>query len=221
MDRSFYLERLYPLQDRVLSLLRGTDTGFYLSGGTAASRGYLQHRFSDDLDLFVNDDARFGLWSDRAAQALAAVGVWRVEIGLREERFVRATVSEGDLFLKIEMINDVPAHVGPIADHPVLGRLDSAENILANKLTALLDRQEPKDLADVWGFVARRGLSLKAAIAGAQSKAAGIFVPDLARVLLTSSTDDWSRVQWDGGPDAATFVADLHRIGEGLLLQGP
>jgi hypothetical protein len=25
------------------------------TGGTAASRGYLGHRFSDDLDLFVND----------------------------------------------------------------------------------------------------------------------------------------------------------------------
>jgi hypothetical protein len=119
------------------------------------------------------------------------------------------------------MINDVPAHVGPITDHPVLRRLDSAENILANKLTAILDRQEPKDLADVWGFAARLGLPLAPAIAGAQSKAAGIFVPDLARVLLTASTDDWSRVRWDRGPDAATFVADLHRIGEALLLQEP
>lgn len=30
-----------------------------MTGGTAASRGYLNHRFSDDLDLFVNDDASF------------------------------------------------------------------------------------------------------------------------------------------------------------------
>jgi hypothetical protein len=26
------------------------------------------------------------------------------------------------------------------------------ENILANKLTALADRNEPKDVADIWGF---------------------------------------------------------------------
>jgi hypothetical protein len=49
--------------------------------------------------------------------------------------------------LKIELINDVPAHVGELKEHPVLGRLDSAENILANKLTAVVDREEPKDLA--------------------------------------------------------------------------
>jgi hypothetical protein len=76
-----------------------------------------------------------------------------------------------------------------------------------------------KDLADVWGFVVRRGLPLEAAITGARSKAAGIFVPDLARVLLTASADDWSRIQWDQGPDAATFVSELHRIGEDLLLR--
>ncbi|MBN2004737.1 MAG: hypothetical protein JXA21_15375, partial [Anaerolineae bacterium] len=26
------------------------------------------------------------------------------------------------------------------------------ENILANKITALIDREEPKDFADIWGF---------------------------------------------------------------------
>src|SRR4051794_23764818 len=56
MDKVFYFERLYPLQDRILAVLTGVDTGFYLTGGTAASRGYLQHRLSDDLDFFVNDD---------------------------------------------------------------------------------------------------------------------------------------------------------------------
>ena len=61
----FYFKQLYPLQDQVLSLIRQVDTGFYLTGGTAASRGYLQHRFSDDLDFFVNDDPRFSLWVER------------------------------------------------------------------------------------------------------------------------------------------------------------
>ena len=51
----------------------------------------------------------------------------------------------------IEMVNDVPARVGEVRTDTALGRLDTAENILA-KLSALVDRQEPKDLADVWGF---------------------------------------------------------------------
>ncbi len=40
MDRDFYFRTLYPLQDRILRAFGDTDTGFYLSGGTAASRGY-------------------------------------------------------------------------------------------------------------------------------------------------------------------------------------
>jgi len=61
----FYFKQLYPFQDQVLKIIRKVETGFYLTGGTAASRGYLQHRFSDGLDFFINDDDRFGLWVER------------------------------------------------------------------------------------------------------------------------------------------------------------
>jgi len=137
-DSAFYLTRLYPMQDRVLAQLASVETGFYLTGGTAASRAYLHHRFSDDLDLFVNDDARFGLWAQRVVQALARAGDWHVTVVQQDARFVRLTVAEGDLVLKIEMVNDVPAHVGELKRDPVLGLLDSPENILANKLTAVV-----------------------------------------------------------------------------------
>ena len=46
-----------------------------------------------------------------------------------------------------------------------------------------MDRNEPKDLADLWGFSCRMGLPLRAAIRDATGKAAGVFEPDLARVL--------------------------------------
>ena len=94
MDRTFYFEILYPFQDRVLQMLSGLETGFYLSGGTAASRGYLDHRFSDDLGRFVDDDDRFGLWAARVIQGLSQQGQWRCEVSLQEERFVRLTLRE-------------------------------------------------------------------------------------------------------------------------------
>ena len=43
MDREDYFTRLYPLQDAVLASFATTETEFYLTGGTAASRGYLNH----------------------------------------------------------------------------------------------------------------------------------------------------------------------------------
>jgi hypothetical protein len=81
-----------------------------------------------------------------------------------------------------------------------------------------LDREEPKDLADVWGFCCKLGLSLDDALVGAQSKAAGLFAPDVARVLVGVSVDDWRLVRWIDAPDASRYVEDLRRLGEHLVL---
>lgn len=81
MDREGYFGKLYPLPDAVLAAFARAETEFYLTGGTAASRAYLHHRFSEDLDLFVNDDPRFGLWADRLITVVAADGRGRVEAG--------------------------------------------------------------------------------------------------------------------------------------------
>jgi hypothetical protein len=212
-----YFDILYPFQDRVLKVINAIETDFYLTGGTAASRGYLNHRFSDDLDLFVNDDDRFGLWVERIIQALLRQSDWKCTVDQNENRFARLTVERSDLALKIELINDVPARVGQVSIHPALGRLDSAENILANKVTALLDREEPKDLADIWGFCCRMDLSLMDAITNAQSKAAGVFPADLARVLCSAIHADWEAVRWIQPPPEDSFLAELNTLGEKLL----
>ena len=218
VERAYFFDTLYPLQDEVLAVLAGLETGFYLTGGTAASRLYLHHRFSDDLDFFVNDRPEFILWTERLIQALDQHPSWTCQVINRDERFVRLGVQQGDVLLKIELINDVPAHVGDVQTHPKLGRVDSAENILANKVTAVLGREEPKDLADIWGFCCQMGLSLTAALESAGSKAAGIFAPDLARVLVSASATDWQAVRWITPPDVTKFVADLQQLGERILL---
>lgn len=215
---NFYFDTLYPFQDRVLQIIGALDTSFYLSGGTAASRGYLNHRFSDDLDFFVDDDERFSLWAARVIEAMSHSSSWRCEVLLQEERFVRLTLMDASVLLKIECINDVPARVGAVRSHPVLGRLDSPENILANKITALMDREEPKDFADIWGFCCQMKLSLDDAITGAQGKAAGIFPVDLARLLLSATRDDWGQVRWITAPPVEQFLADLRRLAEMLIV---
>lgn len=215
-DSAFYFKVLYPFQDRVIQAINEADTDFYLTGGTAASRGYLQHRFSDDLDYFVNDDNRFGLWVERIIQALDKE--WPCDVLMKEERFSRLDLHQKDISLKIELINDVPARVGEVQNHSALGRLDSAENILANKVTALLDREEPKDFADIWGFCCQKELPIQAAITDAQSKAAGVFPADLGRVLCSVQNEDWESIRWIQAPAAGTFISQLNQLGEGLLL---
>jgi hypothetical protein len=218
MDNSFYFDILYPLQNEVLQVIHSLDTEFYLTGGTATSRGYLNHRFSDDLDLFVNDNPQFSLWADRIFQTLNRSSQWHCNALNRDERYFRLVLNHQQTQLKIELVNDVPAHVGEIVVHPLLGRIDTRENILANKVTALLGRDEPKDLADVWGFCCQLGLSITNAITNAQSKAAGIFPPDLARVLDSTSYDDWQVIRWINAPEANKFTSDLKDLAKKLIL---
>ncbi len=218
MDSTYYAGRLYPMQDKVLRAITDTGTGFYLSGGTAASRGYLNHRFSDDLDFFVNDDYRFSLWVRQVIQSIEEIAGSQLQVLDIQERFARMNLVTADLALKIEMINDVPARVGEIVLHQVLGRIDSAENILANKITAALDRQEPRDLADIWGFCTMMSLQLKPAIEVAHSKAAGVYPPDLARILCSATEDDWRLVRWIEPPKAHQYLSDLRELGESLIL---
>lgn len=220
MSKDYYFKSLYPLQDKALKIISNLETGFYLTGGTASSRGYLHHRFSDDLDLFVNDNSNFGLWSDRVINALSGAGNWQIDILLREVRFTRISLIEEDVFLKIEMINDVPSHIGEIKKHEVLGMLDSPENILANKVTAIIDRQEPKDMADIWGFCCKMGLSLSTAITDAHSKAAGIFPPDLARILCSAVKADWETVRWIEPPPLEPYLKELQKLGDSLIIAG-
>jgi len=219
MDPAWFEEVLYPLQDEVLAVMARVDTGFYLTGGTALGRVHLRHRYSEDLDLFVNDDDRFQTWTDRLLVEWRKEARWTLSIQRRDPRFVRALLDRHDAQLKIEFVNDVRGRVGVPARHAGFGLVDTPENILANKVTALLDREEPKDLADVWALCQRGGLGLRDALVGAESKAVGVFAADVARVLLGATADDWRLVRWKPpSPPVDEFLRDLRGLGEDLLL---
>jgi hypothetical protein len=212
-------DQLYALQDWVLGRLGGVEHRFYLSGGTALSRGYYDHRYSEDLDFFVNDASDFELWRDRCFDALRKDGEkegLRLEIVLREERFGRAFL-HGPVPLKLEFINDVPFRVGEPWNHPTLGPLDTRENILANKISALIDRDEPKDMADIFWLACRDNLDLPTAIDNAGGKAAGIFPPLVARALSKGLPLGVPRVAWRHPPQEAEFRAGIERLITGIV----
>jgi hypothetical protein len=211
-------EQLYRLQDWALAHLQTVEHGFYLTGGTALSRGYYHHRHSDDLDFFADDVPEFQLWRDRCLKALeraAATDGQRWQIVLREERFGRAFLA-GTTTLKLEFINDVPFRVGLPWVHPSLGLLDTKENILANKISALVDREEPKDLADIFWMCCRDTLDLMAAIENAEGKAAGVFPPLVASRLAEALQLGLPRVAWAQPVNETEFRTGIERLIEAL-----
>ena len=46
--------KLYLLQDKFLEWWISLNLPFYLTGGTALGRFYLNHRYSEDLEFFIN-----------------------------------------------------------------------------------------------------------------------------------------------------------------------
>jgi hypothetical protein len=211
MPAEFYNKVLYPLQEKVLTVFR--ELPFYLTGGTALSRGYYQHRYSDDLDLFVNDSREFERLIFRVIAGLKERFA-PLEIATRDDSFCRLFV--GTEQLKIEMINDVPSHVGVIVNHPFLGRLDSRENIFANKITALIDRGHPKDIADIF-YLLKDGLSLKRALTDADSKAAGITPLLVAQILGDYRYERLTTVNWISPPDIPAIQSFLTTVAAAIV----
>lgn len=121
---------------------------FYLSGGTALAAYYLEHRFSDDLDFFTenNIDAYFldGLMA-RIKKNMKAGDLRYERLYDRHQYFLKF---DNDL-LKIEFTKypftqlSKPGFLDGI-------KIDSLRDLAANKLVAMLDRFDPKDFVDLY-----------------------------------------------------------------------
>ncbi len=190
MLAEYYNNILYPLQDKAIPAFK--DSPFYLTGGTALSRGYYNHRYSDDLDYFVNDHSEFQKIAERQVEKLNGIFT-DVKVAMRDSSFYRIFASEEKL--KIELINDVPSHIGTLANHSSLGVIDSKENILANKLTAVVDRALPKDLTDLY-FLLKDGLSIKQSLLDAHSKAAGLSPLFIAKIFAEFNYELIEEIKW-------------------------
>jgi len=140
--------KLYQLQDKFLSWWLSLGLPFYLTGGTALGRFYLNHRFSDDLDFFTNANTKYT--SSIAELNRKIKGQFEVNLqqSLFADDFTRFFITDDDLFLKIELINDIEYYAGKPAAYKY-GFIDTPLNILSNKLTALVGRDEPKDIFDI------------------------------------------------------------------------
>ncbi len=134
------------LPDEILS-------GFYLAGGTALSAFYIEHRLSQDLDLFTDTEeamppVEFLIGLIKKLPSIDDIQYER----LFDRRIFAATFKDGDL-LKVEFTTypfksiEKRTRVGKIA-------IDSLLNIVTGKLFALTDRYDPKDFVDLY-FVLR------------------------------------------------------------------
>jgi hypothetical protein len=177
---------LNDLQKEFLTKFFTRDSRFFLSGGAALVEFYLGHRRTDDVDLFTVDDEieRGFSITKEVAQDLGA----DLEPLMTSPNFRRLLLKRGEESLVVDLVRDSVFQVD-VEKRNIQGiRVDTPEEILANKLCALLSRSEIRDLVDVRALELA-GYSIEAALASAEKKDSGLTAGQLAWVL--------SQIQFD------------------------
>ena len=208
--------KLYRLQDSVLAAVAEMNTPFYLTGGTALGQFYLDHRYSEDLDFFVNGSADYPNLSSKVFDQISR----RFSVdkdAVLEEDFSRFYVREGTQVLKVECVNDVPHRRGK-PERTSSGLIDSVENILTNKLSALIGRDEPKDLYDIIHIAWNYAFNWKDLFFSAREKA-HLNELDIEERILSFPVSFFEKVNWTKTtPDIPKYEAAKIRIADDFLL---
>ncbi|MGV8118823.1 MAG: nucleotidyl transferase AbiEii/AbiGii toxin family protein [Candidatus Xenobiia bacterium LiM19] len=215
-----HYERLYSLQDKVLNIISSLKTEFYLTGGTALSRGYLHHRYSDDLDFFIHGEKAF-IDNVQALVIQLRTLPYLVEVERMHEAFSRIIVKEDDeskdnLILKVDFVNEkhLP-HFGSLLPLPFFPLVDNMRNILSNKIGALT-RLEAKDVIDIWGICTKLPFAWEEIIEEANQKSPveELMVVDLLRTFPAALFDT---IKWIKPVNPGDFEKARETIIEDLI----
>ena len=142
---SINYKKLYALQDEVLDVVFNTENEFYLTGGTCLSRFYVEKRYSDDLDFFTNNSQRYSFAIKNIKLALQAKFSLSVEVETKD--FTRFKIND---LLQIDFVNDIAFRYKNVVVNDNNYIIDNIENILSNKITAIIGRDNPKDVFDIY-----------------------------------------------------------------------
>ena len=139
-------KELYLVQNDVLNMIFAGESIFYLTGGTCINRFYSEKRYSDDLDLFTSDN---NLFRDYIRIIFNIFDEKKIifQTVADSKDFVRINIKE---ILKVDFVNDRTYYYGRTVKSENGYYLDNTINMLANKLSAIIGRDEPKDIFDLF-----------------------------------------------------------------------
>jgi len=176
----FSTSRLSVLQRDLLDAVSKQTSRFFLTGGAVLAGWLLGHRSTDDLDLFTEDDEAMAD-ADRLVRSTAAGIGATVEPVRTAPDFRRYLVRKGGDSVVVDFVRERVPQLYPKLERDGL-RMDSAEEIVVNKLCTLVGRVEVRDLVDLY-FLERAGLAPEQFIQQAARKDAGVTPATLAWVL--------------------------------------
>jgi len=217
----YYREKLYPLQDGVIKIVNGLKLPFYLTGGTALSRYYLNHRYSDDLDFFVNGDPEFKSYLKSFIEYFR-IPPPEIQFKIHTER-INITDNYAQFFLyldeielKIDFVNDIATRFDSVVIDNRLGKVDSIKNILSNKISALY-RFEIKDYADIWCIAKNYKFNWRQLINEAKQKEASVDPIEIINLFESFPFKNLDIIKWIKPVDYTQVKNDFHIIAKDIL----
>ena len=184
---------------------------FYLSGGAALSAGYLGHRFSDDLDFFGPDPVPIKKLVPFMEQL---PGLESLQWLLPRERTTFMITWDDESQVKVEYRQfPFPSLAPPHAVGPFY--LDSMQDLLANKLYALIERRYELDRTDIYGMLRRMSeVTVEQAVAASEQKF------DLRGLVQDAVLRRLAGPLPDGSPDALFEPIDVDAMAEFFHVRG-
>ena len=198
-----------------MEMVQEQKVDFYLTGGTALSRCYLNHRYSDDLDFFVNEAPDFKKQTERVVSAIRKAGM-QIELGTASESFLRITVLKDEVPLKIDFVNDVIYHYGDFEAAHFFNKIDSWRNILSNKLCAV-SRLEPKDIADLLFIAKKFAFEWPDIMEEAKNKDLWIEPLNVSRIIKEFPVDLFDSVKWITPVAQKKLSKELHQMHDDIF----
>lgn len=201
-------DRLTLLQRELLEAFFAREQGFYLTGGAALAGFYLRHRETTDLDLFADRSDDFDRGTPILRDAAASLGA---EVVVRQDApgFRRFVVSRGSDAVLVDLVWErvPPVHAQKLTIRGI--RIDPIEEILVNKLTAVVSRVEERDLVDLLKLE-QAGYRVESALAGALQKDGGCTPAALAWVLSQVAVPDGASLPAGVSPaELRAYLVDL------------
>jgi len=192
---------------------------FYLTGGTALGRVYLKHRYSDDLDFFINGVTDFKQQVTKVINALRLTGL-KLDASVVDDNYARLFIITDKCTLKLDFVNDVTFRSGVPVETNLFIRTDSIMNILSNKLTAL-GRYAAKDVVDIVYISEKYSFNWEDILNDASEKDLWVNPVNIAEVLEKFPVEKLQEIIWmKKSPGDEWFLSRINQMIPDILTGG-
>ena len=216
MHAGYYQNIVYPLQDKILKIVEALPVNFYLTGGTALGRVWLNHRCSDDLDFFVNAAPDFRNQVNTVINHFSSSNI-KFDATAADDSFARIFVYDGEGTLKLDFVNDIPFRKGELIRTDLFPRIDNIINILSNKLAAL-SRYAVRDVVDIVFISQNISFNWEEMFKDASDKDLWANPVNASGILEEFPVEKLQEITWlDKMPDSDWFASRLNIIIRDML----